>query len=244
MKKLMTLTACALVACAAFAEVLRDEDMQKSVDNTAVQAALSADGVCIRRNEADGSLQVIARDSADYSIGTPRDIRNKTEVAEMKAKRHLLVFVESQMKAYREHAESDSDETAETAETVDNCTGEVGEIVTTLANARQAEMFQKVINESVSGTLTGVVVLKTVKIPNEGRKTSGTIQVTVGFSAKTLAAATEAHNMITDSMNQRRAIGDKPCNSPAEGAKKACNDGTDGSGNHNKPEVHINDTLF
>ncbi len=234
MNKMMTLAACAFVATAAFAEVLRDEDMQKAADNPQVEAALESDGVCLRRSDADGSLQVIARDSASYNIGTPRDIRNKTEVAEMKAKKRLVAFIKSKVEAYRQHGLQHSETNVEASD---------GNVVTTLATVQESEMFENVVRESASGTLTGVVVLKTVKVPAEGRKTSGDIQVTLGISTKTIDAATEAHNMIIDSLNQRRAIGDKPCSSPVKGEEK-CNAGADDSANRNKPEVRKNDTLF
>jgi len=235
MNKMMTIAACTLVASAAFAEVLRDEDMQKAADNQQVQAALEADGVCLRKSDVDGSLQVIARDSVAYGIGTARDVRNKTEVAEMKAKRRLVAFIKSKLEAYRQHAASHSDTSTEASN---------GSIVTTLTTTHDAEMFQNAIQESTSGTLRGVVVLKTVKIPDEGSKTSGMIQVTVGYSAKTLAAATEAHNMITDSMNARRAIGDKPVKPNASECGKKADAMSNEGVNHNKPEVRRNDTIF
>ena len=84
--------------------------------------------------------------------------------------------------------------------------------------------------------------MKTVKIPTEGSKTSGEIQVTLGISTKTLAAATEAHNMITDSMNARRAIGEKARQKNATVNNQK--DGSNGAINQNKPEVKTNNTLF
>ena len=237
MNKMMTLAACTLVATATFAEVLRDEDMQKAAGNPKVEAVLESDGVCLRRSDADGSLQVIARDSAAYGIGTPRDIRNKTEVAEMKAKKRLVSFMNSKVEAYRQHGSRQSETSVEAGD---------GNIVTTLTTAQEAEMFESVIRESVSGNLTGVVVLKTVKVPAEGSKTSGMVQVTLGISTKTLAAATEAHNMITDSFNARRKAGE-----PAHKANGDCAPANGGSeanktndANVNKPEVRVTNTLF
>ena len=232
--KMMTLAACALVTSAAFAEVLRDEGMQKAADDPQVQKELEADGVCLHRDKGDGSLQVIARGSANYSFGTSRDVRNKTKVAELDAKQRLVSFMKGQLAAYAE-VKKGSKET--------NAASTDGSNISMLSTAEEAEMFSSAVRESVSGTLTGVVVLKTVKTPDEGSKTSGMIQVTVGYSMKTLAAAAEAHNMISDSMNARRTIGNKPSRPNAADCKEEKEGGGDTLG-HNKHEVRTNDTLF
>ena len=85
--------------------------------------------------------------------------------------------------------------------------------------------------------------MKTVKVPTEGSKTSGEIQVTLGISTKTLAAAAEAHNMITDSINVRRAIGEK-ANKQNSANTNSHKNGSSGAVNQNKPEVRKNDTMF
>ena len=233
MKKMTILAACAFAASAAFAEVMRDEGMQKAADDPQVQEALKADGVCIHRDKGDGSLQVIARGSASYSFGTSRDVRNKTKVAELDAKQRLVSFMKGQLEAYDEVKKSSKESNSASTD---------GSNVSMLSTAEEAEMFSSAVRESVSGTLTGVVVLKTVRTPDDGNKTSGTIQVTVGYSAKTLAAAAEAHNMITGSMNARRATSVKPDSPKGEREMKK-----DGNGEYNilnKPEIRTNDTLF
>ena len=101
---------------------------------------------------------------------------------------------------------------------------------------------KEIITVRSSAILTGVATLKTVKIPGEDGISSGEIQVTLGVSTKTLASAAEAHNMITDSFNSRRTVGEKTNKS---------NDASANTGkvnseeiNKNKPEVRINKTLF
>ena len=114
-----------------------------------------------------------------------------------------------------------------------------GEVVKKSITRENMESIKETLTVRSAAILSGVLTLKTVKIPTEGSKTSGEIQVTLGISTKTLAAAAEAHNMITDSMNARRAIGEKanaPKQPAAEGEKNC-------SGN-NKVEARTNDTLF
>lgn len=239
MKKMMTLAACALVAAAAFAQEQENDDIKENASKPAVEEVLSQpDGVSLVRNESDGSLQVFARGTADYDFGDARDIRSTTKVAELKAKAALAKFFNEVV----EVEESTTIGEGRMAKAVLTQTG-VGEVVKKTVTRENMQTMRETLAVRSAAILSGVVTLKTVKIPTEGSNTSGEIQVTVGISTKTLAAAAEAHNMITDSMNKRRAIGDKPCSSPMKDEKK-CNAGADGSGNHNKPEVRKNDTLF
>ena len=205
MKKMMTLAACALVASATFAQVQEKDSVKENASNPAVQEVLSQpDGVSLVRNESDGSLQIFSRGTASYDFGDARDIRSKTKAAELRAKAALSKFF---------------NEVVEVEDSSTSGEGRMSKAV--LTQTDDGEVVKKSVTrenmESIKGTLTvrsaailsGVVTLKTVKIPTEGSKTSGEIQVTLGISTKTLAAATEAHNMITDSINARRAIGEK-----------------------------------
>ena len=115
-----------------------------------------------------------------------------------------------------------------------------GEVVKKSVTRENMEAIKETLTVRSAAILSGVVTLKTIKIPTEGSKTSGEIQVTLGISTKTLAAATEAHNMITDSINARRAIGEKASKSNKQGQ----NGKNDAVINQNKPEVKINNTLF
>ena len=239
MKKVMTLAACAFVATAAFAQEQEKDNIKENASKPAVEEVLAQpDGVSLIRNESDGSLQVFARGTANYDFGDARDIRSNTKVAELRAKAALSKFFSEVI----EVEESEASGEGRMAKAVLTQTG-AGEVVKKTVTRENMQSMRETLSVRSAAILSGVMTLKTVKIPTPGSKTSGEIQVTLGISTKTLAAAAEAHNMITDSMNQRRAIGDKPCSSPVKGEEK-CNAGADDSANRNKPEVRKNDTLF
>ena len=235
MKKLMTLAACALVASAAFAEEQEKDGVKKNASNPAVEEVLSQpDGVSLVRNEKDGSLQIFSRGTASYDFGDARDIRSKTKVAELRAKAALSKFF-NEVVLVEETATSGEGRMSKAVLTQTD----EGEVVKKSVTRENMESIKETLTVRSAAILTGVLTLKTVKIPTEGSKTSGEIQVTLGISTKTLAAAAESHNMITDSFNARRAIGEKAKapKQPVAGGEKNC------SGN-NKVEVRTNDTLF
>lgn len=240
MNKMMIIAACALVASATFAQEQEKDNIKETASKPAVEEILAQpDGVSIVRNESDGSLQVFARGTADYDFGDARDIRSNTKVAELKAKAALSKFF-NEVIAVEESATS---EEGRMAKAVLTQTG-AGEVVKKTVTRENMQSTREILTVRSAAILSGVMTLKTAKIPTPGSKTSGEIQVTLGISTKTLAAAAEAHNMITDSMNQRRAIGDKPCTPTVKGKKKKSDADVDSSVNQNKPEVRKNDTLF
>ena len=237
MKKIMTLAACALVVSAAFAQ--EQEKIKENASNPAVEEILAQpDGVSLIRNESDGSLQVFARGTASYDFGDARDIRSKTKVAELRAKAALSKFFNEVV----EVEESATSGEGRMSKAVLTQTGE-GEVVKKTVTRENMEAIKETLTVRSAAILSGILTLKTIKIPTAGSKTSGEIQVTLGISTKTLAAAAEAHNMITDSMNARRAIGEKASESKKpETSKQKCS--SDCGTNQNKPEVRTNDTLF
>ena len=239
MKSIITLASCALMTATVFAQAA--DNVQDNAVNPAVQEILAKpDGVSILRSESDGSLQIFARGSASYDFGDARDIRDTTKVAELKAKSALSKYL------------------SEVIQAEESVTGGSGLLSRTLlTEAQDGSVMKKTVSRDISrkiqetiavrsaAILSGVVALKTVKIPAEGSKTSGEIQVTVGISTKTLAAATEAHNMITDSLNARRNVGTPaPKSDGNTNANNGSSDGTKNIPNANKPEVRTNDTLF
>ena len=235
MKKLMTLTACALVACVAFAQEPSQDSVKENASNPAVQELLAQpDGVSILRNESDGSLQIFARGTADYEFGDARDIRSTTKVAELKAKGTLAKYFKEVVSVEESATEGES-KLSRTILTKANG----GEIEKKTVSRDVIRNVHETLSVRSAAILSGVVTLKTVKIPTEGSRTSGEIQVTLGISTKTLAAAAEAHNMITDSFNARRAIGEK-----ANAPKQPAADGEKNCSGNNKVEVRTNDTLF
>lgn len=237
MKKMMTLAACALVASAAFAQ--EQEKIKENASNLAVEEILAQpDGVSLIRNESDGSLQVFARGTASYDFGDARDIRSKTKVAELRAKAALSKFFNEVV----EVEESATSGEGRLSKAVLTQTGE-GEVVKKTVTRENMEAIKETLTVRSAAILSGILTLKTIKIPTAGSKTSGEIQVTLGISTKTLAAAAEAHNMITDSMNVRRAIGEKASGpKKSETGRQNCSTGC--NTNQNKPEVRTNNTLF
>lgn len=240
MKKLMTIAACALVVSTAFAQEQEKGSVKENASNPAVEEVLAQpDGVSLVRSESDDSLQVFARGTAAYDFGDARDIRSNTKVAELKAKAALSKFFNEVI----EVEESAISEEGRMAKAVLTQTG-AGEVVKKTVTRENMQSMKEILAVRSAAILSGVVTLKTVKIPTEGSKTSGEIQVTLGISTKTLAAAAEAHNMITDSLNVRRKVGERAINPNAAGREKKKDDGEGSDANHNKLEVHKNDTLF
>lgn len=236
--KMMTLAACALVASATFAQGQEKDSVKENASNPAVQEVLSQpDGVSLIRNESDGSLQIFSRGTASYDFGDARDIRSKTKAAELRAKAALSKFFNEVV----EVEESATSGEGRMSKAVLTQTDD-GEVVKKSVTRENMEAIKETLTVRSAAILSGVVTLKTVKIPTEGSKTSGEIQVTLGISTKTLAAATEAHNMITDSINARRAIGEKARQKNANVNNQK--DGSNGAINQNKPEVKTNNTLF
>lgn len=253
--KMIALAACALVASATFAQEQEKDDVKENAvkpavqaekenaaniaSNSAVQEVLAQpDGVSLVRNESDGSLQIFSRGSATYDFGDARDIRSKTKAAELRAKAALSKFFNEVV----EVEESETSGEGRMSKAILTQTDD-GEVVKKSVTRENMEAIKKTLTVRSAAILSGVVVLKTVKIPAEGSKTSGEIQVTLGISTKTLSAAAEAHNMITDSMNARRTIGQtasKP-NKPEQNNKK---DDANSTANQNKPAVHVNKTIF
>jgi hypothetical protein len=239
MKKPMTLAASALVVAVAFAQEQFEDSVKENASNPAVQEMLAQpDGVSILRNENDGSLQIFARGTADYEFGDARDIRSTTKVAELKAKAALSKYFKEVISVEESATEGEG---LLSRTILTKADGE--EIMKKTTTRDVIRDVHETLSVRSAAILSGVVTLKTLKIPTEGSKKSGEIQVTLGISTKTLAAAAEAHNMITDSFNARRDIGEKAAMSTGANGKQKSTGSCD-SKNNNKPEVRVNNTLF
>jgi hypothetical protein len=235
--KMMMLAACALVATAAFAKVQEKDSVKKDASNPAVQEVLEEpDGVCLVRAD-DGTLQIYARGSAEYEFGDRRDIRTKTKVAELRAKAALAKYLKEAVSIEESETEGES----QLSKALLTKSAE-GSIKKKIVEREVVAAVKEIITVRSSAILAGVATLKTVKIPGEDGTSSGEIQVTLGVSTKTLASAAEAHNMITDSFNSRRTVGEKTnkSNDASADTRKVNSEEI----NKNKPEVRINKTLF
>lgn len=238
MMKKISLMICAFVAAVAYAKEQVEDGVAANATNAVVQTILSMpDGVSIVQNEKDGSLQVYARGSSSYDFGDPRDIRSKTKVAEMRAKAALSKY----MKEIVAVEESSSECEGRLAKSILTQNRD-GDVVRNEVVRETVESVKETLTIHSSAILSGVATLMTAKVPAEGSKTSGEIQVTVGISTKTLAAATELHNMIRDSIKARQDVGDET--DDLERHKQIEPKKALGGGEGNKVEVRINNTLF
>lgn len=235
--KVMTLTACALAAVTAFANVDKDEALQEAASDPEVLQELekSPDGVILNYAD-DGSLQYIARGSAAYNFGTAKDIRNKTKVAELDAKKRLVNFIEgSVLNAYDGHEESAMEQTS---------TASDGKTLTMLSSQQDVEMSRSIVEEFTTGRLIGVVVLQTEKVPTEGSQTSGEIRVTIGISDKTRAASDAAHKKISESLRARREADEAvETRGKKDGTAESSADQDPPAGS-NKPVIRRSKTIF
>ncbi len=234
------LVACTLVAAAVLAQENKNNVKENASRPVVEELLAQPDGISIVRSESDGSLQVFARGSSSYDFGDDRDIRNKTKVAELHAKAALAKY----LKEIVEINESATSGEGRLSKAILTQTS-TGDVVKKTVTRENMESIGETLSARAAAILSGIVTLRTVRIPAEGSRTSGEIQVTIGVSTKTLAAAAEAHNMITDSMNARRAIGDKvntPKTSTPDNAKDVS--GSNGSDNKKGCAVRTNKTLF
>ena len=231
--KMIILMSCVFAALAA---CTKKDKVEKTASDAIVAEALSQpDGVCLVRNESDGSLQVFARGTASYYIGDARDIRRKTKVAELQAKAELSKFFKEKVIVEQS---KDDEWVSQMSDVILTGTGN-GEVKKKAITSGDLEAMRETILIRSEAILSGLVTLKTVKVPAKGSATSGDIQVTLGMSTKTLAATTEAYNMITDSMNARRVIGEKIDTPKQPVVNKGNVDANQGA-----PEVRIGNTLF
>lgn len=218
-----------------FAQEKQNDNIKENASKAAVEEVLSQpEGVSIIRNEKDGSLQIMSRGSATYDFGDARDIRNQTKVAEIRAKAALSKYL-NEIVTVEESASSGEGRISKAMLTQT----EKGSVVKKTVSRENMESVKETLTVRASAILTGVVVLKTLKIPSKNNETSGEIQVTIGISTKTLDAAAKVHNMITDSFNARREIGEREPKKECE--DKKCNKRTDADKNI---EVRVNNTIF
>ena len=177
MKKMITLAVCAIVASAAIAKDQDKDNVKENASKPAVEEVLSQpDGVSLVRNEKDGSLQVFSRGTASYDFGDARDIRSKTKVAELRAKAALSKFFNEVVTV----EETSTSGEGRLSKAVLTQTDE-GEVVKKTVARENMEAIKETLTVRSAAILSSIVTLKIVKVPTEGSKTSGEIQVTLGI---------------------------------------------------------------
>ena len=232
MKKLLAIALFAILG----AQIGAAQDVAPETDAAALRANASnpvvaedlaePDGVSLALAE-DGSYQIFARGTGTYDFGDEDDRQEALEEAILKAKANLAKFLS---------------ETISTDASVENFSKKAktltkdGDITKAAVSKEQVKTQTTAIRNSSQAILTGAITLETRRIPGNGD--SGTYQVTVGVSSKTIAAAESISKRMAESLaNRRPGVG---------GAGKAASPAPTGvaPGTDNTPEVRKANTLF
>lgn len=201
--------------------------LRQNAANAVVQEDLAEpDGVSLALAE-DGSYQIFARGTGTYDFGDEDDRQDALQEATLKAKANLSKFLLETLA---------SDEGVENFSEKAKTLTKDGDVTKAAVSKEQVKTQTSAIRNSSQAILTGVITLETRRIPGNGD--SGTYQVTVGQSSKTIAAAESISKRMAESLaNRRPGVG---------GAGKAASPAPTGvaPGTDNTPEVRKANTLF
>ena len=231
-----------------FAQDGDQADLKQMSESESVQEALEEDGVSINYNE-EGALVIFARGTGTYDFDNPDDRKDAKQEALLEAKAAISHFL---------------NETITSEEALDKQSKKVttltksGDVSTEAVSKEEVKNTLKSIRNKSESVLTGVVVLKSEKIPGTG--SGGEIQVTVVTSPLTQKAAKEISNSMTDSLNDRTKVVGNGSNVGGEGAAGGAAGGAAAGGAaagpagapskktgpdpNNKRETRKNNTLF
>ena len=218
-------------------------ELKKMAENESVKEVLEEDGVSISFAE-DGSYRAIARGTGTYDFDDPDDRKAAKEEAILEAKSALAHYLSETLAS-----EKGLDKAIKTAKTLTKN----GEVSTEAVSQENVKTKLTSIRNDAKAILTGVVTLESRKIPGKGD--GGEIQVTIGTSPATVAAAKAVSNMMTDSLNDRRKVkgdgsnvGDGTVGNGTGGSASGSSAGAPatqtGPNPNNKPEVRKNKTIF
>lgn len=228
MKKLLAIALFALlgaqIGCAQDAAPETDAAaLRANASNPVVEEDLAEpDGVSLALAD-DGSYQIFARGTGTYDFGEEDDRQEALQEATLKAKANLAKFL---------------NETIATDASVENFSKKAktltkeGGITSATVSKEQVKTQTTAIRNSSQAILTGAITLETRRIPGSGD--SGTYQVTVGVSSKTIGAAESISRQMRESLANRH----RPATS-AGAAPSAVDVGLE-----NTPEVRKANTLF
>lgn len=181
MKKI--LMCCLLGVC--FANfLLAETPLKETVASDEVVAVLEPDGVAIKQFD-DGTFQIFARGTGVYDFNDPEDVLDARNEAILKAKANLAKFMEETLST----EEGFSKASKKTSNKSKN-----GEEESSSISKETVTMSSTIIKTQASALLKGVITLKEEKIPSGN--SSGTVQVTVGVSSKTLSVASALKSKI------------------------------------------------
>lgn len=195
MKTLMFAALCGILCTSVIAQAEDKAELQQSAATQTVQKDLDEpDGVSLAIAE-DETYQIFARGTGVYDFNDEDDRQEALQEATLKAKANLSKFL-SETIATDEGLESLSKK----AKTLTKS----GDVTTAAVTKESVKTTGLAIRNSSQAILTGAITLETKRIPGNGD--SGTYLVTIGVSSKTVAAAKEIANKMTDSLNERRKV--------------------------------------
>lgn len=195
MKKLMIAAVCASLFAqnAVFGQAAQDPQLQANAANADVQAELDQpDGVAITL-KPDGTFQIFARGTGTYDFNDPDDIKDARRDGTMRAKANLSKFLKEKV--------SSAEGLDEVSKKSKSMTSD-GQVQKVAVSKESVKIATESIRNQSEAILTGVITLKDQKVP---RGNGGEIQVTVGISSKTLAAAKKVAQGINQSLQGRDA---------------------------------------
>lgn len=246
MKKFVTAALCGMLCASVFAQDGDRADLKQMAENESVQEALEEDGVSIDYNE-EGDFVIFARGSGTYDFDDPDDRKAAKEEAILNAKAAISKFLNETLST-----DEAIDQQSKKAKTLTKS----GDVSTQAVSSEMVKTQLKSIRNHSESILTGVITLKSEKIPGTGD--GGEIQVTVVTSPLTQQAAKEISNSMTDSLNDRTKVvgnGSNVGGAATEAAGGAAADGAaagpagapskkTGPNPNNKRETRKNRTLF
>ena len=194
MNKMMIAAICGVVSTTcAFGQATQDPALQQNAAAPAVQEELDQpDGVAITI-KPDGTFQIFARGTGTYDFNDPDDIKDARRDGTLRAKANLAKFMKEKVSSTEGLDEISKKSKSMTSD---------GQVQKVAVSKESLKVATESIRNSAEAILTGVITLKDQKVP---RGNGGEIQVTVGVSSKTLAAAQKVARGINESLANREA---------------------------------------
>ena len=206
MNKFVPAALCGMLCAPVFAQDGDRADLKQMAESESVQEALEEDGVSIDYNE-EGDFVIFARGSGTYDFDDPDDRKAAKEEAVLNAKAAISKFLNETLST-----DEAIDQQSKKAKTLSKS----GDVSTQAVSSEMVKTQLKSIRNHSESILTGVITLKSEKIPSTG--SGGEIQVTVVTSPLTQQAAKEISNSMTDSLNDRTKVIGNGSNVGGEGA--------------------------
>ena len=191
MKKLLIVAALTFAFSAVYAA--GDAEMQAAANDPAVaqMAEEDPDGVQMFVGD-DGDMKWISTGTGVYDFTDEDEIADARKEATRNAKAHIVKYFKENFS---------TEEEATNASKKAKSLHSDGENEQVSISKEQIKTTVEVIKSNSSKVLSGIVVIKEQKIPSS--KKGGTIRVTVGFSKKTIEAAAQGSNAMTQGVHDQ-----------------------------------------